>query len=112
MFKTLLSALDAYKTPGGTLLDEGVSIWLNDLSNGPPHATRNMPYVCAGSCGGALKTGVYVDAGDVSRNQFVTHNKFLNTIAAAVGCKNAAGGPLDDFGDSTLAKGLIPQMRT
>jgi Protein of unknown function (DUF1552) len=111
MFKTLLTALEAYKTPTGTLLDEGVSIWLNDLSNGPPHATRNMPYVCAGSCGGALKTGVYVDAADVSKNQFVTHNKFLNTIAAAVGCKNAAGGPLDDFGDASLSKGLIPQMR-
>jgi hypothetical protein len=112
MFKTLLGALDAYKTPTGTLLDEGVTIWLNDLSNGPPHSTRNMPYVCAGSCGGALKTGVYVDAADVSKNQFVTHNKFLNTIGAAVGCKNAAGGPLDDFGDAGLSKGLIPQMRS
>jgi hypothetical protein len=111
MFKTLLTALEAYKTPSGTLLDEGVSIWLNDLSNGPPHATRNMPYVCAGSCGGALKTGVYVDAGDMTKNQYVTHNKFLNTIAAAVGCKNAAGGPLDDFGDPSLSKGLIAQMR-
>jgi hypothetical protein len=111
LFKGLLSALDAYKTPSGTLLDEGVAIWLNDLSNGPPHGTRNMPYVCAGSCGGALKTGVYVDAADISTNKYVTHNKFLNTIGAAVGCKNAAGGPLDDFGDSSLAKGVIPQMQ-
>jgi hypothetical protein len=35
----------------------------------------------------------------------------LNTIAAAVGCKNAAGAPLDDFGDSSLPKGNIPQMK-
>ncbi|HEX6242029.1 MAG TPA: DUF1552 domain-containing protein [Polyangiales bacterium] len=111
MFKTLLSELSKYKTPTGTLLDEGVSVWLNDLSTGPPHSTRNMPYVCAGSCGGVLKTGVYVDAADVSANKFVTHNKFLNTIGAALGCKNAAGGELDDFGDASLAKGQISQMK-
>src|SRR5690606_37969251 len=100
MFKEPLIALDSYETPTGTLLDEGVSIWLNDLSNGPPHSTDNMPYVCACSCGGQLRTGVYVDAANGSR-QLVSHNKFLNTIGAAVGCKNAAGEPLDDFGDAS-----------
>lgn len=110
MFKELLLALSEYPTPTGTLLDEGVSVWLNDLANGPPHSTRNMPYVCAGSCGGVLKTGVYVDAANAANNQFVTHNKFLNTIGAAVGCKNADGEPLDDFGDGSLEKGQIPQM--
>jgi hypothetical protein len=109
IFKTLIAALESFKTPTGTLLDEGVAIWLNDLSNGPPHGTQNMPYVCAGSCGGQLKNGVYVEA--ASGKSYVTHNKFLNTIAAAVGCKNAAGAPLDDFGDASLAKGNIPQMK-
>jgi Protein of unknown function (DUF1552) len=111
IFKTLLTHLSEYKTATGTLLDEGVSVWLNDLSTGPPHATRNMPYVCAGSCGGVLKQGVYVDAADVAANKYVTHNKFLNTIGAVLGCKNAAGGELDDFGDTSLAKGQIPQMK-
>ncbi|MDB4987103.1 MAG: uncharacterized protein JWN04_2281 [Myxococcaceae bacterium] len=111
MFKGLLTELDARKTSTGTLLDEGVAIWLNDLANGPPHGKQNMPYVCAGSCNGALKTGLYVDAGNQAKNSYVTHNMFLNTIGAAVGCKNAAGGPLDDFGDASLPKGLIPQMR-
>jgi hypothetical protein len=111
MFKDLIAALDARKTPSGSLLDEGVAVWLNDLSSGPPHGKQNMPYVCAGSCGGALKTGVYVDAGNKAQNKYVTHNKFLNTIGAAVGCKNGAGGPLDDFGEPSLEKGLIPAMR-
>jgi Protein of unknown function (DUF1552) len=109
VFKTLIAALEAYKTPTGTLLDEGVAVWLNDLSNGPPHGTQNMPYVCAGSCGGVLKNGVYVEA--ASGKSYVTHNKFLNTIAGAIGCKNAAGASLDDFGDPSLAKGQIPQMK-
>ena len=111
MFKELLSSLNAYKTPTGTLLDEGVAIWLNDLSDGPPHGTRNMPYVCAGSCGGILRTGVYVDAAQGSGSQYVTHNKFLNTIGGAVGCKNGQGGSLDDFGDSSLGKGQIDAMK-
>jgi len=110
LFGYLLTSLNSRKTPSGTLLDEGVAVWLNDLSNGPPHSTRNMPYVCAGSCGNKLKTGVYVDAGDVASNKFVTHNKFLNTIGAAVGCKNGAGDPLDDFGDGDLEPGLIAKM--
>jgi hypothetical protein len=107
MFKYLLDRLSAYTTPTGTLLDDGASIWLNDLSNGPPHSTDNVPYVIAGNCGGFLKSGVYLDVGDATKNKFVSHNKFLNTIGAAVGCKNAQGGPLDDFGDPSLEKGLL-----
>jgi hypothetical protein len=111
LFKGLVETLDARKMPSGkTLLDEGVAVWLNDLSNGPAHSTRNMPYVCAGSAGGALKNGVYVDAGNQAQNKYVTHNQFLSTIGAAVGCKNASGGPLDDFGDASLAKGRITAM--
>lgn len=111
MFKELVAALDARKTPSGSLLDEGVAIWLNDLANGPAHGKQNIPYVCAGNAGGKLKTGVYVDAGNKATNKYVTHNKFLNTIGAAVGCKNSAGGPLDDFGEPSLEKGLIAAMR-
>jgi hypothetical protein len=112
MFKGLISELAARKTSTGTLLDQGVAVWLNDLANGPAHGRKNVPYVCAGGANGALKTGVYVDAGNMAANTYVTHNKFLNTIGAAVGCKNAAGGPLDDFGDASFAKGRIDAMRT
>jgi hypothetical protein len=109
-FKYLLDRLTAYTTPTGTVLDQGVAVWLNDLSSGPPHGSNNLPYVCAGSAGGFLKTGQYVEAAAVASNKYVTNNKFLNTVGAAVGVKNAAGGPLDDFGDPSLEKGLIPQM--
>lgn len=109
-FKYLLEKLTMYTTPTGTLLDQGVAVWLNDLSSGPPHGSNNLPYVCAGSAGGFLKTGQYVEAAAVASNKYVTNNKFLNTIGAAVGVKNAAGAPLDDFGEPSLEKGLIPQM--
>ena len=109
-FKYLLERLTMYTTPTGPLIDQGVSVWLNDLSSGPPHGSNNLPYVCAGNAGGYLKTGQYVEAAAVASNKYVTNNKFLNTIGAAVGVKNAAGGPLDDFGDPSLEKGLVPQM--
>ncbi len=107
LFKYLLDQLKTHTTPRGTaLLDEGVVVYVNDLATGG-HGYDNVPYLLAGSAGGFLKTGLYVDAGDAPNSVFTTNNKILNTIGAAVGCKNAAGGPLDDFGDPTLEKGMI-----
>lgn len=102
-FKYLLDRLSSVQTPTGTLLDDGVAIWFNDLENGPPHGSRNLPWVLAGSCGGALRTGRYI------RGEW-TINRIHNVIGAAVGVKNAAGAPLDDFGDSSYPKGHIDGM--
>lgn len=100
LYKYLLDKLTEQKTPEGTLLDHGVAVYVNDLAN-KVHSYDNVPYLLAGNAGGFLKTGLYVDAGGV------TNNKILNTIGAAVGCTNASGGPLDDFGDPDLEKGFI-----
>jgi hypothetical protein len=100
-FKYLLDKLSAIQTPTGTLLDDGIAIWFNDLADGPPHASRPVPWVLAGSAGGNLRTGQYV-RGDW------TINKIHNVIGAALGMTNAAGsGPLDDFGDSGYSKGYV-----
>ncbi|HKU43555.1 MAG TPA: DUF1552 domain-containing protein, partial [Polyangiales bacterium] len=99
-FKYLLDKLEAIATPTGTLLDDGIAVWFNDLADGPAHSSKNMPWVLAGSAGGALKTGQYIK-GDW------TINRIHNTIGAAVGAKNASGGRLDDFGDARYPKGHI-----
>jgi hypothetical protein len=105
IFKRFLDRLASYPGPsGGTLLDDSVVLWTNDLSNGPPHSYSNVPQVLAGKAGGFLKTGQYIDAGNV------THNKFLNTIISAVGITGASGGNYDSFGDPSLARGVIPAM--
>ena len=105
IFKRFLDRLDSYLGPsGGTLLDDSVVLWTNDLSNGPPHSYANVPQVMAGGAGGFLKTGQYIDAGNV------THNKLFNTIASAVGIRNSDGSNYDSFGDVTLQRGLIPGM--
>ena len=99
-FKYLLDKLSAITTPTGTLLDDGIAVWFNDLADGPAHSSKNLPWVLAGGAGGALKTGQYV-RGDW------TINRIHNTIGAALGVKNAAGAPLDDFGDDRYPKGQI-----
>jgi len=105
VFKRFLDRLDAYLGPsGGTLLDDSLVLWTNDLANGPPHSYSNIPQVMAGGAGGFLKTGQYIDAGNV------THNKLLNTIINAVGIRNGDGSLYDSFGDPSLQKGVIAAM--
>ncbi len=105
IFKRFLDRLAAYPGPsGGTLLDDSVVLWTNDLANGPPHSYGPIPQVVAGGGGGFLRTGQYIDAGDVS------HNQFLNTLINAVGIRNADGSYYDSFGDPSLDRGVISQM--
>lgn len=105
MFRHLLDRLSLYTGPsGGTLLDDSVALWTNDLSTGPGHSYRNIPQIVAGKAGGFLKTGQYIDAGDV------THNKFLNTLITAAGVCEADNTPYSSFGDATLEPGVIAGM--
>ncbi len=105
IFKRFLDRLAAYPGPsGGSLLDDSVVLWTNDLANGPPHSYSNVPQVLAGGAAGYLRTGQYIDAGNA------THNKLLNTIINAVGIRNQDGSPYDSFGDASLQRGLIPAM--
>jgi len=102
MFKYLLDVLSGYTFDNRPLLDFGATIWMNDLADGPTHGHTNVPHIVAGSCNGALKTGIYIDAN-------ATNNKFLNSIGTACGVKNGAD-ILDNFGDASLPKGLISSL--
>jgi hypothetical protein len=103
MFKYLLDKLSSYSLGSGSLLDSGVAVWLNDLGN-KYHSYTDVPYICAGSCNDFLRTGQYVDAGDVANNQL------FNTLATAVGCTKDNGDPIDDFGDASLPGGMISAL--
>ncbi|HJL16973.1 MAG TPA: DUF1552 domain-containing protein [Sandaracinaceae bacterium LLY-WYZ-13_1] len=108
-FRHLLSRLAEYEMPsGGTLLDCGLAIWFNDLGNGPAHSRMNTPWIIAGSAGGQLRQGEYVEASGGER--VVNHAQLLNTIGTAVGATNGSGGPLDDFGDPSLPGGLLDEL--
>lgn len=109
MFKHLLDRLQAYAMPeGGSLLEQGVSVWYNDLGNGPDHSPSNVPFILGGSAGGFFKQGqhIRISGGEWDEN----HKRMLNTIGSAVGLRNGAGEHLDDFGDPALRNGVLSEL--
>lgn len=101
-FKHLLDRLDGYASPnGGTLLDDCAAVWNNDLGNGPPHDASTTPWIIAGGAGGTLRTGQVVD------HQKKPVNQVLNTLINAMGVRKSDGSPTDDFGDASLARGIV-----
>ena len=105
MYRYLLERLDAYPSAyGGTMLDESVAVWMNDLGNGPPHGGDNVPWLLAGSGGGRMRTGQFQDLGGA------TINRVLNTILTGVGCTKPDGSAIDDFGDAGLTGGTISSL--
>lgn len=107
LFKYLLDKLASYTLGGSTLLDAGVAIWTNDLGD-KYHSYTNIPYVMAGSAGGALKTGQFVDV-DAGKGQ-VHNNKLWNTVGTAVGVKTQGKTQLVDFGDPSLDPGVLSAL--
>ena len=86
------------------ILDRGVSVFCNDLGNGPSHSYTNVPFILAGSANGFLKTGQFIDFGQVY------HNKLLNTIINAVGLRHEDGTYIDNFGDDSLPTGILSDL--
>lgn len=104
-FRYLLDALSAYPLPEGSLLDAGVSVWHNDQSTGPGHSSNGLPYILAGSAGGYLAQGLYRRLPGNG-----THCRLLNMIGSAAGLRDAAGMPIEDFGDPSLPKDALPEL--
>ncbi|MEM9457196.1 MAG: DUF1552 domain-containing protein [Myxococcota bacterium] len=104
-FRYLLDRLSEYSLPSGSLLDAGVSVWLNDQAQGPSHSNRNLPYIMAGSASGYFRQGAYVRVDEDG-----SHCRLLNMIGTAVGLRSASGGDLDDFGDPGLPKQRISAL--
>ncbi|MEM9191789.1 MAG: DUF1552 domain-containing protein [Myxococcota bacterium] len=105
MFRHLLDRLIMYPgASGGTLLDDTIAVWSNDLGNGPPHSSRDLPFVIAGSGGGFLRQGLFVNVGDE------IHNKMFNTLISAHGVTNPGGGYYDSFGAGSLPGGVLDDI--
>jgi hypothetical protein len=102
-FKHLLDKMSAYTLPGGgTLLDSSVNLWVNSVSDGPPHSGNNVPHVLAGNAGGFLKTGIHLKTTGYT-------SKVLSTLASATGVRKADGTLVDNFGDP-MSTGLITEI--
>jgi hypothetical protein len=56
-FTTLVKLLDSMSEGDGTVLDNTVAVWMNEMSDGNAHNLNNAPVIQAGSGGGYFKTG-------------------------------------------------------
>ncbi len=94
-FNYLLTSLDAVQEGEGTMLDNTIVIWINELSVGNTHSQTGMPFVMAGSAGGYFDTGQYIDYIDIP------HNNMLVSI------QNAFGIESETFGDPRFVTGPL-----
>jgi hypothetical protein len=119
-YKYLLDQVSQYSTPSGALFDQGITIWANQCATGA-HSFSNVPWILAGTANGFLKKGQYVTVGTgqmpggrqdgVAGDPSVSGvNKMLNTILQAAGVTQQSGAPTDNFGESSLPKGIFTEL--
>lgn len=89
--QTLAHGIDQFNARG--LLDKSFIMWTNHVADGPSHSMKNVPTIIAGSGGGYLKQGQYVNAGNV------TNNQLLNTLITAT--VRDVSAPVTNFGSGT-----------
>ena len=92
----LLDQLAAVPEGEGTALDNTLLVWGNEIGIGQTHTHENIPFLLAGSAGGVLRTGRFLQFGGQS------HSDLLVTILNAMGIEtNTFGNP--DFVTGPLA---------
>jgi hypothetical protein len=87
--------LDAVQESGGTVLDNSVILYCNELSDGDSHNFNDLPFVLIGGGGGALNSGRYIDFKGKSNNDL-----FLALF-------QAFGVEKSSFGDPTYTSGPL-----
>jgi hypothetical protein len=120
-YKYLLDKVSSYTTPTGPLMDQGVTIWTNQCATGA-HSFSNIPWIQAGTANGFFKQGQYITVGTGSQpggsqdgkggDASVSGvNKMLNTLLQAAAVTKSSGAAYDDFGDASLPKGILSEMK-
>lgn len=97
-FAYLLDRLDAVPEGDGTLLDNTLVLWCNELSRGNSHDLRDIPFLIAGRAGGALRTGRHLIY------DHRPHNDLLLSILHVLGVEAAT------FGEPDLCTGPLPGL--
>jgi hypothetical protein len=98
-FAYLLDRMKAIPEGDGTMLDNTVVIWVNEQGNGDTHSSDNIPMVIAGSGGGYLRTGRFLDYGGVP------HNDLYVSMLHAMGHDE-----IESFGIPELCGGPLPGL--
>jgi hypothetical protein len=110
-FAALIDRLKAIPEGDGTVFDNSVVIWTNELSKGNSHDADNAGYVLAGSAGGFFDTGRYVRyprnvSGHRSNRN---HGRWSNDLHVTL--LHAMGIEADTFGDPAQFDGPLDDLK-
>lgn len=83
---------------GTSLFDNSIILWVNELGLGETHTRTDVPYVLAGSGGGALQTGRYLD---YRSDPDAAHGELFTALL------NAMGVPDTTFGIPQYCRGPL-----
>lgn len=95
-FAYLLSRLAAVPEGDGTLLDNTLVLWVNEISRGNTHSHVDMPFVLAGGKNMGLRTGRYLKyaAGTSHNDLLVSILNLLGLAERSFGHPEYCTGPL------------------
>jgi len=107
----LSQRLNSITGASGTLLDQSVVCWGNELDMGAAHNHDDTPFVLIGGANGQLKTGNLVtfpleQTGDAMKAATTdrSHNDLLLTLAKVMGT------PVQTFGEASYCTGPISEI--
>ena len=82
----------------GTLFDDTLVVWAQELGDGRMHVCEDVPFIIAGNAGGHFETGRYLELGGQN------HCHLLTSICEAFGLSNQT------FGDPAAGVGGLVQL--
>jgi hypothetical protein len=91
----LIEAMKKVPEGSGTMLDNTLILWCNELSKGNAHSHDHMPFLLAGHAGGALRGNQFLQLSKIP------HNNLL------VSCMNLMGLPDTTFGNPAYCTGPL-----
>jgi hypothetical protein len=100
-FAYFLAKMDSYKEGDRSLLDNSVVLWATEIGESTQHDLMMMPYVLAGSAGGKLKAGRYLDMSGSRKD----NNQLLVSLGRMMGADD-----LMTFGDTSGATGPLAAL--
>ncbi len=99
-FARLLDGLAAVREGDETLLDNTLVVWGSEIAKGNTHGFIGMPFVTAGSCGGRVRTGRFLEYAPST-----PHNRLLVSICHAMGLPD-----IERFGSTDDGRGPLQRL--
>jgi len=100
-FLFFIEALKAIPEGDGSVFDNTLLVWTSEHSDHGQHSRSNIPYVLAGSMGGGIQTGRFLDFSSNKK----AHNDVYVSVAHAMGFTDMA-----TFGKASLSEGPLPGL--